>query len=379
MKAVWQTKRLGELCRIRTGKKDVNQGNPDGVYPFFTCAAEHTFSDSYSFDTEALLIAGNGNVGQVSYYKGKFEAYQRTYVISDFSDVQSRYLFLILDGKLKETVSKQKLGNTMPYIKVGMLTEFLVPIPPLSEQNRIVAILDEAFEGIARAKVNAEKNMQNARELFDMHHQTVFEAAGDDAIFKSLGDFANFRNGINYTKQSRGRTVPIIGVKDFQNHFWAPIDELDSVTLNGELSSADKVAEGDILTVRSNGNPELIGRSMVVGELTEPVTHSGFTIRIRIDRTASLPTYVCQFMRSRAVRRELIDNGNGLNIKSLNQGMLSEIVVPLPPLSKQHEVVGKIESMALETARLANIVSRKLAALDELKKSLLHQAFSGAL
>lgn len=64
MKAVWQTKRLGELCRIRTGKKDVNQGNPDGVYPFFTCAAEHTFSDSYSFDTEALLIAGNGNVGR---------------------------------------------------------------------------------------------------------------------------------------------------------------------------------------------------------------------------------------------------------------------------------------------------------------------------
>ena len=79
MKKDWQTRNLGDLCRIRTGKKDVNEGNPDGKFPFFTCAAEHTFSDNYSFDTEALLIAGNGDVGKVSYYNGKFEAYQRIY------------------------------------------------------------------------------------------------------------------------------------------------------------------------------------------------------------------------------------------------------------------------------------------------------------
>ncbi|MBK9306481.1 MAG: restriction endonuclease subunit S [Nitrospira sp.] len=107
MKQDWQTRHLGELCRIRTGKKDVNQGNPDGEFPFFTCAAKHTFSDSFSFDTEALLIAGNGDVGNVSYYKGKFEAYQRTYVLSDFKQVLPRFLYLILEGKLKETVSAE--------------------------------------------------------------------------------------------------------------------------------------------------------------------------------------------------------------------------------------------------------------------------------
>ena len=132
MKSGWVTKNLGDLCRIRTGKKDVNEGNPDGEFPFFTCAAEHTFSDNYSFDTEALLIAGNGDLGKVSYYKGKFEAYQRTYVLSDFTEVSPRFLYLILDGKLKDTVSKQKLGNTMPYIKVGMLTDFQLPVPPLA-------------------------------------------------------------------------------------------------------------------------------------------------------------------------------------------------------------------------------------------------------
>ena len=188
MKEGWEIKKLGEICQIRTGKKDVNQGNPNGKYPFFTCAAQHTFSDSYSFDTEALLVAGNGNVGQVSYYQGKFEAYQRTYVLSDFSEIDSRYLFFILDGKLKEAVSKQKLGNTMPYIKVGMLRDFLVPIPPICEQNRIVTILDEAFDGIAIAKANAEKNLQNARALFESHLQSVFTQRGEGWVEKPLGE-----------------------------------------------------------------------------------------------------------------------------------------------------------------------------------------------
>jgi type I restriction enzyme S subunit len=138
----WVEKTLGELCQIKTGKKDVNQGNPEGQYPFFTCAAEHTYSDVYSFDTEALLVAGNGNVGQVSYYSGKFEAYQRTYVLFDFKGVTAKYLFRVLDKRLSATVGKQKLGNTMPYIKIGMLTDFPVPIPPGDEQARVTAHLD---------------------------------------------------------------------------------------------------------------------------------------------------------------------------------------------------------------------------------------------
>jgi type I restriction enzyme S subunit len=138
----WAVRPLGDLCRVRTGKKDVNQGNPDGAYPFFTCASRHTYSDTYSFETEALLVAGNGNVGQVSYYSGKFEAYQRTYVLSDFNLASARYLFRVLDKRLSAVVSKQKLGNTMPYIKLGMLTSFPVPVPSKQEQQRIVAELD---------------------------------------------------------------------------------------------------------------------------------------------------------------------------------------------------------------------------------------------
>ena len=148
----WPIVELREVCTIKTGKKDVNQGNPDGEYPFFTCAKEHTFSDSYSFDAEALLIAGNGDVGTVKHFKGKFEAYQRTYVLLNFENVNPKYLYALLSCRLKETVSKQKLGNTMPYIKLGMLQLFKIPLPPLEVQKQIATEIDQHQKVIDGAK-----------------------------------------------------------------------------------------------------------------------------------------------------------------------------------------------------------------------------------
>lgn len=161
----WVEKNLGDLCQIKTGKKDVNEGNPDGKYPFFTCAAAHTFSDDYSFDTEALLVAGNGNVGQVSYYSGKFEAYQRTYVLSDLKGVTAKYLFRVLDKRLRATVSKQKLGNTMPYIKIGMLTDFVVPVPPPKEQALVAEHLDAFAEETQRLESLYQRKLAALDEL----------------------------------------------------------------------------------------------------------------------------------------------------------------------------------------------------------------------
>ncbi|MFZ1655032.1 MAG: restriction endonuclease subunit S [Candidatus Moraniibacteriota bacterium] len=161
----WVEKNLGDLCQIKTGKKDVNEGNPEGKYPFFTCAAAHTFSDYYSFDTEALLVAGNGNVGQVSYYSGKFEAYQRTYVLFDFKGVTAKYLFRVLDKRLSATVSKQKLGNTMPYIKIGMLTDFVVPVPPPKEQELVAESLSAIAEETQRLAHLYERKLAALEEL----------------------------------------------------------------------------------------------------------------------------------------------------------------------------------------------------------------------
>jgi type I restriction enzyme M protein len=166
----YETVKLGDVCTIKTGKKDVNQGNPDGEYPFFTCAREHTFSDSYSFDTEALLIAGNGDVGHVQYFKGKFEAYQRTYVLSEFKDnADIKFIYYYLSNKLKPILELQKLGNTMPYIKLGMLTDFEIPLPPIEVQKEIVEQIEVKQKAIEGAKQVIE-NLERERDDILVSH-----------------------------------------------------------------------------------------------------------------------------------------------------------------------------------------------------------------
>ncbi|OGI62998.1 N-6 DNA methylase [Candidatus Nomurabacteria bacterium RBG_16_40_11] len=155
--------KLQDICEIKTGRKNVNQGNPNGKYPFFTCAREHTFSDSYSFDTEAILIAGNGDVGVVKYYKGKFEAYQRTYVLLNFKGVVARYLYFILANSLREAVKKQKLGNTMAYIKLGMLQTYQIPLPPVEIQKNFITQIENEQRQIEANEKMIEKQKQNIR------------------------------------------------------------------------------------------------------------------------------------------------------------------------------------------------------------------------
>jgi type I restriction enzyme S subunit len=139
----WQVKQLGNVCQIKTGKKDVNEGNAAGQYPFFTCAREHTFSDSFSFEGEAILIAGNGEVGNLNYINGKFEAYQRTYVLQDFTTHVS-YLWHQMTASLAKSLGIGKIGSSIPYIKMENLVEFEFCYPiEVSEQIAIANILSD--------------------------------------------------------------------------------------------------------------------------------------------------------------------------------------------------------------------------------------------
>ena len=165
----WEVKRLGDVCRITTGKKDVNEGNPNGQFPFFTCSRSHTYSDSYSFDTEAILIAGNGEVGNLNYYKGKFEAYQRTYVLSAFS-VPVKYLWQQLNAYLAETLGLGKVGSSIPYIKKENLVSFEYKSPQDNdEQTAVAAVLSDmdAEVAVLEARRDKTRNLKLAmmREL----------------------------------------------------------------------------------------------------------------------------------------------------------------------------------------------------------------------
>jgi type I restriction enzyme S subunit len=144
---------LGELARVRTGKLDANASSPNGKYPFFTCAINPLRIDTFSYECECVLVAGNGDLN-VKYYNGRFDAYQRTYIVEPISEsLDCRYLYHFLDSYLTE-LRKLSIGGVIKYIKLGNLTDAQIPLPPLEEQRRIAAILDKtaALSGANRRR-----------------------------------------------------------------------------------------------------------------------------------------------------------------------------------------------------------------------------------
>ena len=137
----WEYVRLGDICKITTGKLDANAQVENGQYPFFTCAERPFNIDSYAFDTEALLISGNGaNLGYINYYKGKFNAYQRTYVLDHFS-VNIQYVKWALKVLLPQRIAIEKSSSNTPYIVFSTLADLKIPIPNNSKQNHIANLM----------------------------------------------------------------------------------------------------------------------------------------------------------------------------------------------------------------------------------------------
>ena len=377
MNAIWREKSVGEFLRLEYGKPlDDEDRKPNGLYPVYGANGEKDRSDKFYFDKPSIIVGRKGSAGEINLTEEKFWPLDVTYFVTfDERQHDLRFLFYLLTTLGLPSLAK----GVKPGINRNEVYSQVAQIPPLPEQQRIVGILDEAFDGIATAKANAEKNLQNARALFESHLQSVFSQRGEGWVERRLGDMATFRNGINFTKSSRGDSVKIVGVKDFQNNFWAPLDNLQSVVTDGKLPDSDMLKESDLLFVRSNGNMQLIGRCLLVGAVAEKITHSGFTIRTRLNGSGLSPKYLSHFLKSNNARREMIDSGIGTNIKSLNQVTLSALVIPFPSPAEQACVVDQLEALNVETQHLESTYLRKLAALDELKKSLLHQAFTGNL
>ena len=134
--------RLGDICKITTGKLDANAMEEDGIFPFFTCAESPYSINSYAFDTEALLISGNGaNVGYINYYNGKFNAYQRTYVLDNFTE-NIQYVRLYLKSYLPQRISLEKSTSNTPYIVMSTLSDMIIALPNKAIQDKIYNIIN---------------------------------------------------------------------------------------------------------------------------------------------------------------------------------------------------------------------------------------------
>lgn len=181
--------KLGDLTKIRTGKLDANASSPNGKYPFFTCSKEPLHINSHSYDCECVLVAGNGDLN-VKYYNGKFDAYQRTYIIEDNGSNQlyMPYLYYFMEGYVEE-LRKLSIGGVIKYIKLGNLTEALIELPKIEDQRTIVDILN-------KSKRILSYHQQQLQKLDDLVKARFVEMFGDCVLntkswnTKRLGDIA---------------------------------------------------------------------------------------------------------------------------------------------------------------------------------------------
>lgn len=183
---------LGEVCSIETGKLNANAAVDDGEYMFFTTAKEASRINTYRWDTEALLIAGNANVGEVKHYIGKFEAYQRTYVLTNFrQDIDVRFVFFVLSNSLKKYLEEKTNSAAMTYIVLSTLENFSIPIPcpenpkkSLEIQAEIVRILD-TFTDLT-AELTAELGMR--KKQYNYYRDKLLSFEEGEVEWKTLGD-----------------------------------------------------------------------------------------------------------------------------------------------------------------------------------------------
>lgn len=152
----WERKKLGDLVSITTGKLDANAAKEDGQYAFFTCGKETLKTDTYSFDGNAILISGNGDLGFTRKYSGKFNAYQRTYVLQNFF-VDFNYIEQVIHKYLPDRIHSESLGGAMPYIKQSTLTELVVPVPDQKEAKKVASFLCDIDTIITLHRYKLEK------------------------------------------------------------------------------------------------------------------------------------------------------------------------------------------------------------------------------
>ena len=377
MKQGWQTKNLGDLCEIELGKTPARANaslwdeKRETSNVWLSIADLLKTEDNVVVDSKeyvsdkgagicklvpkgTLLVSFKLTLGRLAFAGRDLFTNEAIAALTIFNEreLSKEFLFYCLTFfdwvKAAENDVKLK-GMTLNKAKLKVMS---VSFPPLAEQQRIVGLLDEAFEGLATAKANAEKNLQNARALFESHLQSVFTQRGPGWVTKTFGEVLEIRNGRNQLEvESPDGEFPIYG-------------------------SAGKVM-GMATDYICEAGTTIIGRK---GNINSPIYAD--TRFWNVDTAFGLASKAgmdSRFLYFFCLSYDFSAHNRGTTIPSLVKSELLNIPIPVPPPAEQQRIVGLLDSLQEETQRLARFYERKHAALEALKKSLLHQAFTGAL
>ena len=280
------------------------------------------------------------------------------------------------------SVDRETTGTTRKRISRSNLGKTAVPLPPLDEQQRIVRILDEAFDAIATAKANAEKNLQNARALFESHLQSVFTQRGPGWVETTLEKVLATQPQNGWSPPAANHSpsgTPVLTLSSVTGFQFRP----DKVKFTSAPTDAQKkywVKNGDFLITRSN-TPELVGHVAIASGIEEPTIYPDLIMRMNPMPDRALTEFLYYHLRTPALRTEIMGRAQGANptMKKISNGAVKTLPIAVPPIATQQAIVETLNDLTEETQRLARLYEQKLAALDELKQSLLHQAFAGEL
>ena len=397
MKKGWQTKKLGDVCDFEGGsqppKSEFIYDEKPGYVRFLQIRdfgsdknityIRHSKKNRLCDESDILIGRYGASVGKI--LTGKSGAYNvalmKTIPNLQVLDQSWFYHFLISDEFQKPLLNVADRSAQAGFSKDDIYN-FPVPVPALAEQQRIVGLLDEAFEGLATAKANAEKNLQNARALFESHLQSVFTQRGPGWVETTL-------EKVLATQPQNGWSPPAV------NHSASgtPVLTLSSVT--GFRFRPDKrkftsattdsrrnywIKNGDFLITRSN-TPELVGHVAIAEGITEPTIYPDLIMRMNPAPDRMLTEFLYFQMRTPALRKEIMGRAQGANptMKKISNGAVKRLPIAVPSIATQQAIVETMNELTEETQRLARLYERKHAALEALKKSLLHQAFTGEL
>lgn len=370
--AVVESKRLGDFVRIRTGKLDANASSEDGEYPFFTCAIDPLRIATYSYDCECVLVAGNGDLN-VKYFEGKFDAYQRTYIIESLSshDLCVRYLFHFMSiyvAKLRQL----SIGGVIKYIKLGNLTEAQIPLPPLSEQKRIAEILDLA-EAL-RAKRRA------ALALVDELTQSIFlDMFGDpvtnpkDVNVVCLEDVTTrITDGVHQKPNYTESGTSFISVKDITTGTLR-FDQCKFISNEDHerFTKRCKAERFDILYTKVGAT---YGRPAIVETDREFSLYVSVCL-IKPNKDLIDPYFLNAALGTSAVKSQADGRIKGIGVPDLHLDQIRKFRIPLPPMRAQQTFAMNVS--AVERSKEAH--RHSLRELDQLFASLQHRAFRGEL
>lgn len=380
--------KLPDICTIKTGKHDANHANKEGKYRFYTCSNQYSMCDTYSFTGESVIVPGNGDIGLVFYYYGEFDAYQRTYVLNDIT-ILPKYLFYHMQLYWRNFNDQKKFGSTVKYVRMSNFTNYEISYPSIEEQERIVAKIEELFSDLD----NAVETLNATKAQLEVYKQAVLKNAFDgkltnngDPEIKELASFiehprygtskkCDYQNDIEaYTEVYR---IPNIdastGTLDRTDLKYAKFDEDEIEKLS--------LKYGDILIIRSNGSPSIVGTAAMVREQDVSGLFAGYLIRIRIsDHEKLSPKYLLRYLSSYDARRYIENVSKSTSgVNNVNAQEIKKIKVPYFKKEIQDQIIYAIDSRLSAYENIEKTVNDALQQASAMRQSILKQAFEGRL